>query len=38
VAERAELTARDRGDWIDPAARARTFDDIAAEWLASSSA
>ena len=36
--ERAELTARDRGDWIDPAARARTFDDVAAEWLASNPA
>lgn len=36
--ERSELTARDRGDWIDPTARARTFDDIAAEWLASNPA
>jgi integrase len=33
--ERAELTARDRGDWIDPAARLRTFADVAAEWLGS---
>lgn len=36
--ERAELTARDRGDWVDPTQRARTFDDIAAEWLASNPA
>lgn len=33
--ERAELTARDRGDWIDPAARARTYEQVAVEWMAS---
>lgn len=33
--ERAELTARDRGDWIDPTARLRTLNDVAAAWLAS---
>ena len=36
--ERAELTARDRGDWIDPTQRARTFDAVAAEWLAANPA
>lgn len=33
--ERNELAARDRGDWIDPRLKARTFADVAAEWLAS---
>lgn len=33
--ERAELTARDRGDWIDPAARNRTFAEVATAWLGS---
>lgn len=36
--ERAELTARDRGDWIDPAARLRTFSDVSADWLRSNPA
>lgn len=36
--ERSELTARDRGDWIDPTARLRTFANVAAEWLASNPA
>jgi hypothetical protein len=36
--ERSELTARDRGDWIDPAARASTFATMAAEWLESNPA
>src|SRR3546814_17632634 len=33
--ERAELTARDRGDWIDPRARLKTFSEVAGEWLKS---
>lgn len=36
--ERAKLTDRDRGEWLDPAARARTFADLAAEWLKSNPA
>ena len=36
--ERAELTARDRGDWIDPTARRKTLNDVAAAWLASNPA
>lgn len=36
--ERAELTARDRGDWIDPAARRLTFAEVATAWLASNPA
>jgi len=36
--ERAELSARDRGDWIDPRARARTFEEVAVEWMASNPA
>jgi integrase len=36
--ERAELSARDRGDWIDPRARARTYADVAVEWMASNPA
>lgn len=31
--ERAELTSRDRGDWIDPTQRTRTFAAVADEWL-----
>ncbi len=33
--ERSELSARDRGDWIDPRARARTYEDVTVEWMAS---
>lgn len=36
--ERAELTARDRGDWIDPSARLRTFAQVTSEWLKSNPA
>lgn len=36
--ERAELTARDRGTWVDPKERARTFADLAAAWLESNPA
>jgi integrase len=36
--ERTELMARDRGEWLDPAARGRTFDEIAVEWLSSNPA
>lgn len=36
--ERAELTARDRGSWIDPRNSSRTLADVAHEWLASSPA
>lgn len=36
--ERAELTARDRGDWIDPSTRRKTFAEVAADWLSSNPA
>jgi integrase len=36
--ERTELIARDRGDWIDPTARSRTFGEVATEWLGSNPA
>jgi integrase len=36
--ERRELTARDRGEWIDPSARLRSVAEVAADWLASNPA
>lgn len=36
--ERNELTARDRGDWIDPTQRRRSFADVAEEWFTSNPA
>jgi integrase len=38
VFERAELTARDRGLWIDTRLGSRTFRELAADWLASNPA
>ena len=36
--QRNELSARDRGDWIDPRSKKRTFTDVAEEWLDSNPA